>query len=54
MLTIFTDGRHRTCQGYTRREMLQVLDLGELRVASGLPSEIITYLGDSQPILQLA
>ncbi len=28
MLTIFTDGGHRTCQGYSRREMLQVGTLG--------------------------
>lgn len=28
MLTIFTDSNHRTCQGYTRREMLQVGTLG--------------------------
>jgi hypothetical protein len=72
MLTIFTDGHHRTCQGYTRREMLQVgtlvvssanvfatimstlIDPAELRVTSGVPSNIAGYLADSQPIPQLA
>jgi len=28
MLTVLTDGHHRTCQGSTRREMLQVSTLG--------------------------